>query len=271
MSVAGRWLTPAPADDEGIGARLLCIPYSGTGASSFAAWPARLGPVEVLRVQAPGRETRLAEPHYGTYERFADGLIEDLRPLLDRPFALLGHCSGALAAYETAVELHRRGLPAPALLVVSSQVAPQDGPYGRHLAMDDEELRADVVESTVRRGVRPNPGMVDLSVEILRADVEANRHYCRPGPERLTGTRLISLGWEGDSEIEPFRMAGWKACADDVRQVVLSGDHRTVFEAPDVLTTLLRAELGGVREHADPDGRLSVPLVDEVSDGPATG
>ncbi|MFF9118725.1 thioesterase II family protein [Streptomyces massasporeus] len=255
-------------DDKGIAARLLCIPYSGVGASSFAAWPARLGSVEVLRVQAPGRENRLAEPHYGTYERFADGLIEAFRLYLDRPFALLGHCSGALAAYETAVELQRRGLPAPAFLVVSSQVGPQDGPYGRHLAMDNEELRTEVVESTKRRGVRPHPGIVDLSVEILRGDIEANRRYHRPFPERLTNTRVISLGWEEDSEIEPLRMAGWEACADDVRRVVLSGGHDTIFEAPEALTALLRAELTGVRGNGEPDVQLNVG---GASGGPAVG
>lgn len=262
---------PTPAGDGHAGLRLLCIPYSGVGASSFAAWPTRLGPLELLRVQAPGRENRLAEPHYGSYERFADGLIEALQPYLDRPFAFLGHCSGALAAYETAVELRRRGLPAPSLLVVSSQVAPQDGPYGRYLAMADEELRAEVTELTARRGVRPNPGMVDLSVEILRADVEANRQYSRPNPERLTDTRLVSLGWDGDTEIEPFRMAGWGACADDVRQVVLQGGHQSVFEAPAPLAALLRSELAEAAGDGEGGLWLKPPLGDEASGARATG
>ncbi|MFJ9442589.1 thioesterase II family protein [Kitasatospora sp. NPDC101235] len=259
----GRWLKPVPADDESISARLLCIPYSGVGASSFAAWPTRVGTVEVLRVQAPGRETRLAEPHYGTYERFADGLTEALRTVADRPFAILGHCSGALAAYETTIALRRAGLPVPTVLVVSSQVGPQDGPYGRYLAMDDEGLRAEVVESTVRRGVRPHPGMVDLSVDILRADVEANRRYRRPRPERLAGTRVVALGWEDDVEIEPSRMTGWDACADEVRRVVLPGGHQTIFEAPEALMALLRAELGDAAE----DGATAGPVNAVSGDG----
>lgn len=269
--MSGRWLKPVPGGDEHIGARLLCIPYSGVGASSFSAWPARLGPVEVLRVQAPGRENRLAEPHYGTYERFADGLIESLLPYLDQPFAFLGHCSGALAAYETAVELRRRGLPAPALLVVSSQVGPQDGPYGRLLDMDDEELEAEVVQSTVRKGVRPHPEIVDISVEILRGDVEANRQYHRPTPERLTSTRVLSLGWEEDDEIEPSRMTGWEVCADDVRRVVLPGGHDTVFEAPGSLTALLRAELDGAPGNGDSLAGGRPLVVDGIPGGTAAG
>lgn len=239
----GRWLTRSSASADGVLGRLLCVSYSGVGASSFNAWPQRLGPVEVLRVQAPGRENRIGEPHYETYERFAAGLIDELQPYMDRPFALLGHCSGALAAYETAVELQLRGLRPPRLLVVSSQVAPQDGPYGRFLNLDDRQLREEVIASTQRRGVKPNLGVVDLSVEILRADIETNRRYQRPVPERLVGTQMIALGWAEDAEVEPFRMLGWAECSVEYRRVTLPGNHHTIFEAPGALMELLGAEL----------------------------
>lgn len=247
---------PAPStgvDEAAV--RLLCVSYSGVGASSFNAWPQRLGPVEIVRVQPPGRENRISEPHYGTFEDFAAGLIEELQPVADRPFALLGHCSGALAAYETAVQLQRSGLPGPQLLVVSSQVAPQDGPYGRFLGMDDLQLREEVIASTRRRGVRPNPGVVDLSVEVLRADVEANRSYRRPAPELLVGTPVLALGWAEDAEIEPWRMSGWRECATDMRRAHLPGGHDSIFEAPDSLMALLSAGLSAPRRAETPAGR----------------
>ncbi|MEU9007634.1 thioesterase domain-containing protein, partial [Streptomyces sp. NPDC048551] len=83
---------------DGHRARLFCLPFSGSGASAFSAWPAAVGDAEVCPVQFPGRENRLGHPHYGTYENLAEGLVEALEPLLDRPFALFGHCAGALPA-----------------------------------------------------------------------------------------------------------------------------------------------------------------------------
>lgn len=65
----------------------------------FNAWPARFGAddgIEVCAVQLPGRENRMREPHYGTYEELAGHLVEALTPYLDRPFAFFGHCAGSL-------------------------------------------------------------------------------------------------------------------------------------------------------------------------------
>lgn len=102
-------------------ARIFCFPFSGSGASAFSAWPAAIDDVEVCPVQFPGRESRMAEPHYGTYESLAAGLVEPLVPLLDRPFAFFGHCAGALPAFETVIRLAERGLPQPDRLFVSGQ------------------------------------------------------------------------------------------------------------------------------------------------------
>ncbi|MFG2926714.1 thioesterase II family protein [Streptomyces sp. NPDC048305] len=76
--------------------RIFCLPFSGSGASAFSAWPAAIDDAEICPVQFPSRANRLGHPHYGTYENLAVGLAEALEPLLDRPFALFGHCAGAL-------------------------------------------------------------------------------------------------------------------------------------------------------------------------------
>ncbi|GAB3885997.1 hypothetical protein GCM10029964_049570 [Kibdelosporangium lantanae] len=124
--------------------RLFCFPYSGCGASMYRAWPRRLGGTEVVPLQLPGRENRMREPHYGTYEKLAAALVADIGPYLDRPYALFGHCGGALPAAETASQLAAAGLPLPTRLYVSSQVAPQDGPYGRYLGLDRAGLTVEL-------------------------------------------------------------------------------------------------------------------------------
>src|SRR5205807_10519084 len=63
--------------------RLFCFPHAGAGASTFRAWSRTLpAGVDVLAIQAPGREARLAEAPF-----------RDLPPLVTE-------VAGALEAYD---------------------------------------------------------------------------------------------------------------------------------------------------------------------------
>ena len=227
-----KWLLRS-ADDEAA-ARLFCFPYSGTGASTYHTWPRYIGPAEVCPLQPPGRENRIREPHYGTYAVLADSLIEALLPYLDRPFAFIGHCGGALPGVETSLRLASRGLPTPARVFVSSQVAPQDGPYGRFLWMTDEELIHELEVLVIQLGGQPNPSLVDLGLDLIRKDVAANRNYHYDEPPRLPGG-ITAIGWSRDEEVAPGLMGGWRQCSADVREVILDGEHHAFMSAPQAL------------------------------------
>lgn len=235
-STPPRWLLRRPK--EGAAARLFCLPYSGVGASMYARWPRRIGPAEVCLIQLPGRENRAKDPHYGTYEALAESLTGALEPYLDVPFAFFGHCSSALAAFETARQLHRKGMPVPDRLFISSQVAPHDGPYGRFLGMTDDELAAELAELTRAMGGEPDPEMIRFGLGVMRADVEANKRYRLPAPEPLP-SGITVLGWRDDAEVAPALMTGWRQYADDVRFTTLQGSHHSFLTAP----LALRAEL----------------------------
>ncbi|CAM5331254.1 thioesterase [Streptomyces spiroverticillatus] len=217
-------------------ARVFLLPYSGCGASMYRQWPALHEGVNFCPVQLPGRENRMREAPFDSYEELADSLAEELLPHLDRPYALFGHCSSALAAYETALRLVERGCPPPARLVVSSEVAPQDGPYGRFLQMTDEELAAELRALMIGLGGEPHPDLIDLTLRVLRHDVEVNKRYHVAEPTRLP-CPVTSLGWSRDTGIEPRLMSGWSACGD-VDDVVLDGDHYAFVDAPADLVRL---------------------------------
>ena len=222
-------------------ARLFCLPYSGCGASMYRQWPTELDGVEVCPVQLPGRENRMREPAPTTYESLADDLAEALHPYLDRPYALFGHCGSALAAYETAVRLTQRGHPAPARLFVSSEVAPQDGPYGRFLELTDDELAVELVELVAELGGTLEPSLLALYLGVLRGDVDMNTRYRVPDPVRLP-SRITAIGWTEDTGIPPSLMSGWSACGDTDFQL-LEGGHYRFIEAPEELRALLAAGL----------------------------
>ncbi|MFF2192476.1 thioesterase II family protein [Streptomyces sp. NPDC058157] len=230
------WFVRPPSADAA--ARLFCLPFSGSGASAFSAWPAEIGGAEVCPVQFPGRENRLAHPHYGTYEQLADGLAEQLAPLLDRPYAVFAHCAGAIPAYETVLRIAERGLPGPRCLFVSGQPAPHDAARDRMLGLTEAELR-DELEAFVRgRGIEPRPDMIDLGMFVLLRDHAAAGAYRRTEAAPVD-CPVVVLHWREDSDVSAEDLEGWRRYADRVEFRVVGGGHYGFMDAPaDLLAAL---------------------------------
>ncbi|MEU8434177.1 alpha/beta fold hydrolase [Streptomyces sp. NPDC029216] len=235
-ATASPWFVRPPSD--AYPARLLCFPFSGSGASAFSAWPAGIDGAEVCPVQFPGRENRLGHPHYGTYEDLADSLVEPLEPLLDRPYAIFAHCAGALPAYETVLRLAERGLRGPDRLFVSGQPAPHDAARDRMLTLTEPELRAEL-ESFVRgRGIEPRPDMIDMGMYVLLRDHAAAGAYRRREPVRVD-CPITVLHWRDDADVTPEDLEGWRRYADTVEFRVVDGGHYDFMDAPDELLRAL--------------------------------
>ncbi len=231
-----RWFVRGPSADHA--ARLFCFPYSGTGASAFSSWPAAMADVEVCPLQFPGRENRLGEPHYGTYEDLAADLVEALRPRLDRPFAFFGHCAGAVAAYETALRLAELELPAPDCLFVSGQAAPHVATRDRMLAMTDDELRAELAAVVRGRGIEPRPDMIEVGLSVLSRDLAAAGAYRRDDPVAVRSP-VVVLHWRDDPEVTLDELQGWHRYSDSVDVRIVEGGHHDFTHAPDELRALL--------------------------------
>lgn len=235
-----RWLPREPS--SAATGRVFLIPYSGCGASMYRQWPRQHDGVEFLPVELPGHETRFAEPNFGSYQDLATMMTAGLEAYLDVPFGFFGHCGSALAAYEVSAELIRSGRPAPARLFVSSEVAPQDGPAGRFLSMDDAELGAELEQLIREQGGQPSAELIELYLEVLRADVETNKRYIVADPFRLS-CPITAIGWTEDNEIPFSTMGGWSSCGD-AAFVLLPGRHHRFIEAPPELVGLMCGGLG---------------------------
>ncbi|MDX3659662.1 thioesterase domain-containing protein [Streptomyces sp. ID05-26A] len=236
--MTNRWfLTDPPDDCDHV---LLCFPYSGCGASMFRSWPDRVGDIALVPLHLPGRETRMGEPHYGTYERLAEQMTAELGPHLDRDFSVFGHCGGALAAFEFARRM-ASDAKAPTTCFISSQVAPDDGPYGRFLDMGTDELRVEVVRMLGL--VKPAKRLVDFFVKVLVDDLAANRAYRLPRTP-VDSFAIRAIGWSGDVEIPPGLMAGWAHWGRST-PVVLDGDHHAFIKAPGALLDAFQTGIRG--------------------------
>jgi surfactin synthase thioesterase subunit len=103
----------------------------------YRGWP-RLLPasIEPIGVQLPGRADRFTEPAYERMGPLVDDLIEVIKPLLDRRFALYGISMGGRVSWALAHALRDRAMPLPARLYVACDPAPatDDGawPWDEH-------------------------------------------------------------------------------------------------------------------------------------------
>lgn len=208
--------------------RLFCFPYAGGGATTVAAWPRELpGEIEVVAVQPPGREARLAEEPFSRLDALVDAMARELAPLFDKPFAFFGHSNGALMAFELARKLRRDGRRMPAAVIVSGRPAPQivltepvihDLPDAefiqelRRFAGTPEELLA-------------NKELMALLMPLLRADFALGETY-RFIPEPPLDVPFAAFGGERDAEVTPAHVEAWREqAAGEFTYTMFPGDH----------------------------------------------
>ncbi|HUQ57176.1 thioesterase II family protein [Lentzea sp.] len=121
--------------------QLVCFPHAGGAASTFRGWAELVGPtVEVVAVQYPGRQDRIADPLPGDLAELADRVAAEVAPRLTRPTAFFGHSMGAAVAFETARRLRPQFPSRLTRLYVSACDAP---PAHRRRTADhtDAEIR----------------------------------------------------------------------------------------------------------------------------------
>jgi acyl transferase domain-containing protein/surfactin synthase thioesterase subunit/NAD(P)-dependent dehydrogenase (short-subunit alcohol dehydrogenase family)/acyl carrier protein len=124
LHVLGPWLIRGTGNSKAP-FRLICFHSMGVGASLFTKF--LLKPpddYDILAVQTPGRENRLAEPVVESVDQLADQIVPQLLPLLDRPVVFWGHSFGGIVAWEVVNRLRQRYQREPAHFVVSGTMPP---------------------------------------------------------------------------------------------------------------------------------------------------
>ena len=136
--IGNRWLVvhrPNPSATV----RLFGFPFAGGGAATFRPWADQLDPsIELVAIEPPGRQTRIDEAPIREIESLLQQLVPELLPLLDKPFAVYGHCLGALTLFETVRKLIGGHGIAPMHIFVSGARPPDE--LQRHQAFETDLL-----------------------------------------------------------------------------------------------------------------------------------
>ncbi|WP_446664815.1 thioesterase domain-containing protein [Flexivirga sp. B27] len=225
MTDSTAWLT-RPISPEA--SRLLfCLPFAGGGASTFREWPAAFADsgVEVVPLQLPGRENRVAEdPAFSTPE-----VARVIADLADRPYAIFGHSMGGRLAYDAARHLLASG-DRPPSLVVTSASRPPDLPRTGSLdgisTFSDARLTSRLRRSgSIPEAVLAEPDLMAIVLPVLRADFAWIDALDVHDPEPIP-VPLLALAGALDRAVSHDQAAQWRAhTSAGFALQLLPGDH----------------------------------------------
>lgn len=213
----------------------------------------RIGPLEVCPIQLPGRENRIRQPAFGDFASFAKATAEGLLEYLDRPYAVIGHCMGALLAHALVLQIERQHMPVPSCLFLSSSRPaclppekryrmPEEGSTGiYHPSLPDERLASEL--SRVSAGLGHGEMLKDLiplAIRVLRADLDMCFGYS-PGLVEPVSCPITVISWADDEDVRPDEMRGWQRYGA-ARQYTLPGGKLSFFSAPAELCNVIESE-----------------------------
>jgi pyochelin biosynthetic protein PchC len=198
-----RWLTRPRQSAH----RVMLFPHAGGSAAYYRELAACLpASVEVLGVQYPGRQDRLAERPIDDLHRLADAVVGATGGLADVPTSLFGHSMGALVAFEAARRLEQRGTPIVSLLA-SSRSAPSVPPATRFHELDDDALLQVTCELG---GVDERVFAIkELVAPAIRADFAAAEAYTCPA-EATVACPIATFAGAEDRTVTPDGLKAWR-------------------------------------------------------------
>ena len=241
------WLIPiTPARRSGV--RMICFPYAGAGAIIYRSWAALLDPgIECFAIQPPGRGSRFREDLLSSVSEYARLASLAIRSLpADRPLILFGHSLGALAAYETAVQLKRADCQLDSL-VLSGRQDP-DSPCKRepisHL-QNDVFIEQMASYNGTPAEVLANPDLLELLLPMIKADFSMSEQY-RGRSETKLGCRVFALGSRNDDWLDADSLDQWaKVTSGEFQTQWFEGDHFYLNHHTEELVAFLCQKFAG--------------------------
>lgn len=241
------WLiTHGVEDMQHVRMRLFCFHYAGATASIFRSWRGAIPEaVELVAVQLPGREYRLAEPLLTRMGQIVPALAEIMPPLLDKPFVFFGHSMGALLGFDLIRLLRARGLRQPELLIASGRNAPQFKwrDAGIQVLPDDQFIAAVRGYNGTPEALLAEQSMRELWLPRLRADLTISAMYEYAEQRPLECPIAVMFG-EEDGLVSDAGLKGWLTqTMGRVRFFRYPGGHFFLHSAERLVLAKIHAEL----------------------------
>lgn len=252
MSTIQKWF-PYRRDTGGF--ELFSFPHVGAGSTVFNTLREELAHRDVALSAAvlPGHGRRIREkPHRSMQTllaEFEESAQRDGYAAFAGDYGLLGHCSGAILAYEIAKLLVRSPCRNPQLLVVCSSLPP---PLIRDTAMSrlsTEELFAQTASlGGTSEALLADRDFLEVMAQTLRADWEVFDGYIYHAAGKLP-VPILAIRGADDPAVPPGDLRLWQdQTSQAFRTADLESGHWALTEAGSaVLAREIPAALSAVR------------------------
>lgn len=227
---------------------LILFPYAGGSPSMFAPWKALFPDwVQLMPVLYPGRELRRDDPMPKDVVTMAHEFVDQNLALFERPYALFGHCTGVVMAYEVARYVHERFGRMPACFIASGSESPRyaAGQLLGALDVDDDELVARMMEyGLVGPDFAANQNFLAYYLPIYRRDLKLMAGYQVEEPWILDCPVHLMQG-DADPVLHPEGVSDWDAfCALPPQRHVFPGPHFYLNSCRETMASELTSYLG---------------------------
>jgi surfactin synthase thioesterase subunit len=191
--------------------------------------------------ELPGHGRRIYEPLLPSIEAMADTVLDEIRPLVARPYALFGHSMGALVAHRLALAAHAENLPLPRRLFVSGCAAPGIGCLSPRVAeLDGEDFWRHVAQyDGLPKDFLASAELKAVFEPILRADFRAVADYRPPLAPALPVPVTVMAGQQ--DAVSQNELEAWQATTTEPLEVcTFPGGHFYLLDHITPLADLVR-------------------------------
>ncbi|MFI6084257.1 thioesterase II family protein [Streptomyces sp. NPDC051217] len=233
--------------------QLICFPHAGAGATAYANWAPLLPPeIELVAVQLPGRQDRIAEEPFSEVGPLISVLTHALRPVLGGSFSFFGHSCGAALAFELAKALRAKGRPGPERLFLSAQPAPDATRIRQLHDLPEDEFRAQMIAlGGIDEEIAGDEFVMDSLLSVLRADFRLwERH--RAAPEAPLDCPITVLAGDSDPRAPKETVGEWRKQTNaEFSTHFHPGGHFHFLDSPgDVVSLIARQTLGSMKRRS---------------------
>lgn len=192
--------------------KLICIPYAGTGASSFGRWQKIIGDkVEILPIQLPGRENRMDELVKTDFSVVVDEISTAVLPFIeDCNFSIFGHSLGGILTYEVAKKLISKHGLYPCWCFISGSYIYREGEKKYLSRLDDESFIEEIKNiGGVDESILSISNMKQYFLNVVKNDFKLLESHHLEGEKQLPVPIRTYFGTM-DRLISPEQVATWK-------------------------------------------------------------
>jgi surfactin synthase thioesterase subunit len=237
---------------------LFCLPFAGGNKYSYRGYAAQApSNINMISFELPGRGSRFKEKLITDSSVMADDVLQQMKPLLNQPYAIYGHSMGTLIGYLVTKKIIASGLPKPKFLVFTGAGGPSvvfDEPI-RYILPRNEFIQKVRELGGCPEEILQDENMMLFFEPILRADFQIveTYQYTKTEPFDIPVTVMIGLGEKATYE----DALAWKKETTgkvDVRQ--FPGKHFFIFDFEKEIIEIISSIISKMHQNEE-SARLS--------------